>query len=552
MFRAAFFAAVVVLATAQRPVTVNVQGGSITGYAHDAPHYGSVKYLGIPYAEPPVGEKRWESPVLKTDVGQVDAKELTVGCPQECVLPPMICPPKISEDCLFLNVFTPMDAKKGDGLPILFFIHGGNFFQGYGGGVLYDGSYYANNSRVVVVSINYRLGTLGFLTGPTMKGNYGIEDQQTALKWVWRNIENFGGDPTKITLWGQSAGAMSIAIHLSNEVSDPLFKQAILMSEPFTLPFRPTESADIQGYALAKALDCHFLDVACLKSRNVSDVLAAEAKVATELWTDLNSVLHAFTAWAPTINGTGKIVDPTNAMYWGNAQDKPIIIGNVGNEGRVFIWQATRNATTGQDQPMSREQLDALELTVFRDKFLEVHERYPPNSTDNKERATTLATEYIFNCANRKLITNAINLTPGGRKSPIYYYLIDRPMSFAKYVWTSDPECWDFTCHGGDLAFAFAQMYNPGLVPYNATFEPGEIEMSKQYGDFFGSFAHFEQPRSQDMLWEAYDPVKKNMVHFMCNSTDTQTRFEEDTIGPRYDCDWWDTAVNKYNINGAN
>ncbi|KAJ9461745.1 cAMP-regulated D2 protein [Diplonema papillatum] len=552
MLRAAFFAAVAVLATAQRPVTVNVQGGSITGYAHDAPHYGSVKYLGIPYAEPPVGEKRWESPVLKTDVGQVDAKELTVGCPQECVLPPMICPPKISEDCLFLNVFTPMDAKKGDGLPILFFIHGGNFFMGYGGGMLYDGSYYANNSRVVVVSINYRLGTLGFLSGGTVFGNYGIEDQQTALKWVWRNIENFGGDPTKITLWGQSAGAMSVAIHLSSEVSDPLFKQAIMMSEPFTLPYRPPKAANVQALALARALGCDLLNVGCLKQKNVAEILAAEAKVATELWTDLGSVLHAFIPWAPTINGTHDVLDPTNAMYWGKAQDKPVIVGNVGDEGRVFIWQATRNATSGKDEPLTNVQLDALELAVFEEQYPSVHSRYPPTPGDNKDVAAELASNYVFACATRKLVSNAISLTPGGRQTPVYYYLVDRPMSFGQHVWTSDPECLNYTCHGGDLPFAFAQMYNPDLRKAGITFEPGEIAMSKQFGDFFGSFANFEQPRSQAMSWEAYDPAQHNIVHFACNSTSTQTVSERNSVGPRYDCSFWDHRINRYNINGAN
>eukprot|EP01059_Diplonema_ambulator_P005612 TRINITY_DN15389_c0_g1_i1.p1 TRINITY_DN15389_c0_g1~~TRINITY_DN15389_c0_g1_i1.p1 ORF type:complete len:555 (+),score=196.86 TRINITY_DN15389_c0_g1_i1:41-1705(+) len=554
MYRGLLMASLVGVCVGQtNPVKVAVEGGSVTGYEYLAPNVGAVKFLGVPYAEPPVGSRRWESPVMNTRMGEVDAKELNVGCPQECQLPTMICPPKTSEDCLFLNIFTPIGAKAGDKLPVMFFIHGGNFFQGYGGGVLYDGSYYANSSNVIVVSINYRLGALGFLSGVAFKGNYGFEDQQVALKWVNRNIEAFGGDASQVTLWGQSAGAMSTAFHLTNKDSEPLFARAIMMSEPFALPFRPEFSAETQAYAFAKFLNCSNLDPFCMKSRTTAEVLAADLKTATDLWTDLSSVLHAFTPWAPTVNGS-HLVDPTNAFYWGNAQDKPVIVGNVANEGRVFIWQATRNATTGQDQPLTPIQLDALELAVFQEKFGVVHERYPPNSTtDNKERTTTLATEFIFICANRKVLKRSISLAPGGRKSPVYYYLVDRPMSFAKNIWTTDPECDDYTCHGGDLPFAFAQMYNPGVRAYNVTFEPGEIAMSKQFAEYFSSFAKGEQPSSATAgVWNTFNPQTEAAMHFKCNSSVSMTGAEENIIAPRYDCDWWDTAVNMYNHNGPN
>ncbi|KAJ9446133.1 cAMP-regulated D2 protein [Diplonema papillatum] len=534
-----------------RAVTVDVAGGSVTGYAYDS--VGSNKFLGIPYAEPPVGALRWANPVPNTNMGHIDAKALDVGCPQECLLPPMTCPPKTSEDCLFLNVFTPTHPAASS-LPVLFFIHGGDFFQGYGGGVLYDGSYYANQTNTVFVSINYRLGVLGFLSGFAYGGNYGLEDQRVALRWVQTNIARFGGDPGRVTIIGQSAGAMSAAFHLVNPGSADLFHQAIMMSEPFTLPFRPPGSAEVQAHAFARELGCGDYDVACMASRNTSAVMAADLKVAGDLWTDAKSVLLAFCPWVPTINQTGGgWVDPTNAMYWGNVQDKPVIMGNVANEGRVFIWEATRNATGGQEI-LSRTQYDALTLAVFREKAGVVHARYPPNGTDNKPRATTVGSDYIFVCATRKIAVNTIEAkkSVAPRKSPVYHYLIDRPLSFGSKVWIGDPECFDYTCHGGDLPFSFPQMRNPDLRKWNITYAEGEVALAAQVAGFYSSFAHGEQPVAAGASWPALDPAKGNVMHLTCNDTGATSSVRDGFIGQTYDCDWWDTAVNMYNINGPN
>jgi carboxylesterase type B len=116
------------------------------------------------------------------------------------------------------------------------FFHGGNFIQGAGGAPIYNASYFAFTYPVIVVTVNYRLGALGFLASQTLPGNYGFQDQVFALKWVQDTIGTFGGDPGKVTIFGQSAGGTSIACHLTNDESDPLFQQAIMESNPFTIP----------------------------------------------------------------------------------------------------------------------------------------------------------------------------------------------------------------------------------------------------------------------------------------------------------------------------
>ena len=170
-----------------------------------------------------------------------------VGCPQICNLPPGNCPSYgISEDCLYLSIFSPtFPSQDKDGYPVMIWIHGGAFTQGLGNCALYNGSTFAQKDVISVV-INYRLGALGFMASPSMEGNYGIADQRAAMRWVVDNIAGFGGNPQAITLAGQSAGAMSLSVHLVSSKSKGLFQRgkslhfsfAVLRSKNFTFVIR--------------------------------------------------------------------------------------------------------------------------------------------------------------------------------------------------------------------------------------------------------------------------------------------------------------------------
>lgn len=214
------------------------------------------EFRGVPFAKSPVGSLRWALPQRAAPWTQtLDASQDGPGCPQQCVLPKRGCPPTTSEDCLLLNIFTPLpdsdiaveDAQDG-GSPVMVFIHGGNMRQGYAGGPLYDGTHLANTTGVVVVVIQYRLGMLGWLTtNTTMPPNLGLRDQLMALAWVQDNIAAFGGDPSKVTVFGQSAGAVSIAALLGAPASKGLFRAAIMercvvqspaLHEPLLTPCR--------------------------------------------------------------------------------------------------------------------------------------------------------------------------------------------------------------------------------------------------------------------------------------------------------------------------
>ncbi|MEX6508990.1 carboxylesterase/lipase family protein [Jiella sp. M17.18] len=229
-----------------RPVRVEAACGPVCGYEHGR----IVQFLGIPYAEPPLGERRFAAPVPRRHFAETfDADRYGPAAPQRRSMPTPLAKiagaaSEFSEDCLYLNVWTP---DPGGQRPVLVFIHGGAFI--IGSGSQYPGDDLARRGDVVVVTLNYRLGLVGFNAFAEMfpgderfQPNAGLIDQRLALQWVRDNIAAFGGDPGRVTVAGESAGAASVAFHLVSEGSRPLFSQAVLQSGAFNL-FYPRERA---------------------------------------------------------------------------------------------------------------------------------------------------------------------------------------------------------------------------------------------------------------------------------------------------------------------
>src|SRR5215831_2140967 len=220
---------------------VRVDGGLVRGTA-DA---GVSSFLGLPYAAPPTGNLRWRPPQPAAAwTGTKNATAFGPSCPQPTDHNPFLPLGPISEDCLYLNVYTPsLQNHGGDGRPVLVWIHGGGLVQD--GARNYDGTKLAADGTVVV-TINYRLGALGFLAHPALAsrpggpaGNYGLMDQQAALRWVQDNISRFGGDPHKVAIAGQSAGGLSVLAQLVSPGAGGLFQRAIVQSGTFALTHVP-------------------------------------------------------------------------------------------------------------------------------------------------------------------------------------------------------------------------------------------------------------------------------------------------------------------------
>lgn len=245
----AFVAALMLLGATGDPAIVQTDKGAVRGSIVN----GVRVFMGIPFAAPPVGPLRFSAPKPAAAwTGVRDAMQAGPACPQTG--PPV---QNATEDCLFLNVWAPVNASK---LPVLVFLYGGGFVLGTG--AAYDGSLLAATGKVIVVTMNYRNGILGFLANAaldshgTLTGNYGIEDQQTALHWVQRNIGNFGGEPRNVTLGGESAGAMSTCANLAAPNSNGTFVRAIVESGPCAAPLPTLSSTEERQAAIPAQLGC--------------------------------------------------------------------------------------------------------------------------------------------------------------------------------------------------------------------------------------------------------------------------------------------------------
>jgi para-nitrobenzyl esterase len=277
---------------AQQNYVVSVEGGQLQGVPSEAA--GVVVYKGIPYAAPPVGNLRWQAPQPVQPWEGVKVCD-TFGpiAPQPGNKPGTFYgdefywqgTPEESEDCLYLNVWAPANAiGKGAKLPVAMWIHGGAYMNGYGYEVTMDGDQWAKRD-VILVTINYRLGTLGFLSHPELtaeqgqSGNYGTMDQIAALQWVKDNIEAFGGDPSRITIFGQSAGAMSVKTLLVSPLSHNLMAGAIIQSggglnTRGLTPDSSQEQLDAMGKA---AMDkAGLTDLAAMRAASTEEIRAVQ------------------------------------------------------------------------------------------------------------------------------------------------------------------------------------------------------------------------------------------------------------------------------------
>lgn len=290
-------------------------------------------FRGLPYAAPPVGALRWRAPQpAPAWPGTRDASKVGHACPQKrgLSLENGGDPGTLEEDCLYLNVFTP-HVEPGALLPVMVWLHGGALIFGAGGLPLYDGMALSRQG-VVVVTLNYRLGPLGFFVHPAIEReapggvvNFGLLDQIAALQWVKRNIAAFGGDPGNVTLFGQSAGAQSVLALMASPLSRELMQRAIVQSA-YGLPARPRAKARETGVRVASAVGLPGADASAEQLRSVP----AERLAALE-GNDL-SLAPAFIVGDPVVP-----VAPIEAFRAGTQARIPLLIGSNSDETSVAL-----------------------------------------------------------------------------------------------------------------------------------------------------------------------------------------------------------------------
>ncbi|HEX5290261.1 MAG TPA: carboxylesterase family protein, partial [Streptosporangiaceae bacterium] len=311
-------------------------GGAVRGMTVNS----TEEFLGLPYAAPPTGALRWQPPAPPAPWSGVrEAVTFAPHCPQP---PTPFGMASKSEDCLYLNVFAPAHATGN--LPVMVWIHGGAFLVGESND--YDPAALVRRG-VVVVTLNYRLGALGFLADSALasrpggpSGNYGLMDQQAALHWVQRNIRGFGGNPRDVTIFGQSTGGQSVLAQMASPGARGLFTQAIVESGTDELTQAPLATAEAAGAAFAAKVGCAAgtpaSTAACLRSLPVSIIVGNEDSFGYE----------------PDVDGAVLPRSVKTALASGQFNRVPVITGTNHDEYRLFVGYYGTPVTAANYQAM--------------------------------------------------------------------------------------------------------------------------------------------------------------------------------------------------------
>jgi para-nitrobenzyl esterase len=496
MFKLVF--AIVLASLSAHAIDINTRSGVVTGF----PSGTAFVFKGIPYAAPPVGDLRWAAP---QDPVPWKSNRLAYSysskCPQASLANKSIR--FGDEDCLYLNVFRPQNITKP--LPVMVFIHGGGNTVGSAadavmGTQLYDGETLASQN-VIVVTLNYRLGALGFLAHPALKskdgleGNYALLDQIAALKYVRDNIANFGGDPGNVTLFGESAGAINTLALISSPLAKGLFHRAII--ESGFLNDLPLVQAEKQGADFAKAAKCETAE--CLRALSASDVVG--------IYNGMSQA--ALQSAGATIDGVVLKESVLGAMRAGRAMNIPVIIGSNADEMRTLMDAVVPNASLITDQELTK----LLIQNYGAEKAAKIEAEY--RSKDYEKPARRL--EEILGDSFVHCPTREISRALSQYNSQTYRYVFSH---VAENIYLSPYGAG----HGLELPYVFGNM---SMMVYSRA----EFALSQNIRNWWTTFAETGEP---DVLNQpAWKPVAGDAYMNIDTTSGLKTAFRQDR------CEFW-------------
>ncbi|KKN30997.1 hypothetical protein LCGC14_0828460 [marine sediment metagenome] len=474
---------------------INTSTGKIQGYISD----GIQIFKGIPFAEPPIGDLRFKPPVKKQPwEGVLEATEFGPYAYQGFTpLEMFVQEVKEDEDCLCLNIWTPSpDDKKR---PVMVWIHGGAFVTGGGANLTYDGSPLTNRGDVVVVTINYRLGALGFLYIPGVTANAGMLDQIAALNWVQNNIEVFGGDSNNITVFGESAGGCSILTLLAMPAAKGLFHKAIVQSAPVLQPNPTLKSTnDLMNKFGLKAGD-----MMALQNLKVEEIIKAQDEVLAEALEARETEIMGFRPSIDIEGGTLPI-HPLKALMKGEGKNIELLIGCNEEEGELF------SKFNPIFEKLKRENLESEVANLLKSMNLESEsstliQKY---ETARKEilpikpmdLLNAIWTDYIFrisgiNMAEAQILHN----------SNVYFYI---------FTWAS-PQ-YESSCHAVEIVYAFGTLdlieSETGLKWFYGSGPEAKI-ISEKMMDAWIAFARNGNPNNDNIPeWPSYETERRSTM----------------------------------------
>jgi para-nitrobenzyl esterase len=460
-------------AAAQAPI-VSVTSGQIKGVLAD----GITSFKGIPFAAPPMGELRWRAPQpVKpwTDIEQAD--RFAPACVQDPnALQAMGAPPAMSEDCLYLNLWTPARSAH-ERLPVMVWIYGGGFVLGTTSAPTYDGTHLAQKG-VVLVSVAHRVGALGFLADAALSaesphqssGNYGMLDVIAALQWVQANIGKFGGDPSRVTLFGQSSGAGVVAMLAASPLAKGLLQRAI------------SESGGVSGgggpYALPNLHVAETTGKRFLAMLGARDIAAARALPAAAL------VKAQGGAFVPIDDGYVLAGDEYELYRAGRFNDTPLLLGTNSNEGEMLV---PPGATPARFEAQMRAQFGS-----HADAILALY----PHATDAEAEQATRDVERDSVLAWSTWAWARLHSQRGTGKVHLYYF--DR----------RSPQAPRGPTHGAEIGYVFGNLLSPvsgAAYALSGTPGPADAALSELIQSYWVNFAKTGDPNGPGLPpWPAF------------------------------------------------
>jgi para-nitrobenzyl esterase len=473
--------AAVGFAAAPPPLTLSLHSGPIRGFSDD----GVRTFLGIPYAAPPVGKLRWQPP---REVAPWRNVRPTTRFGNSCPQPKRRNDPAYKEDCLYLNVWSPV-GTAGEKLPVMVWIHGGAFNFGSSAQPEYHGRNLAKKG-VVVVTLNYRLGPLGFMAHPLLdkesgdhvSGNYGLLDQIAALKWVQKNIAAFSGDAALVTVFGQSAGSRSVSLLMISPLARGLFHRAISVSggpiigSQYLNPVFNGNKAGVSrmGERMAVLLKCDGAqDVLAAMRAKPADEIVAAANCNTGLF-DKNSIF-----FAPVFDGRVLPSNPWVAYMNGQQHDVPMIVGSTLDEGNLYL---------ANERALTLKRYRAFLQPRFGRRTERTFAMFPAKADSDVRAAVNHFVTVAANAQPARFLARAEEKK--GQRSFLFQFTRRPGTSMAKNLGVH---------HGVDLAYVFGNMTR--AQGYNDI----DFRLSEQIMSYWASFARTGDPNGPGLTdWPVY------------------------------------------------
>ncbi|XP_030830218.1 cholinesterase 1 [Strongylocentrotus purpuratus] len=486
-------------------------------------HGSAAAYTRIPYTEPPLGELRFRRPVPKVIEGDFDATRTSVACPQ-ALQPLFKIDMDMSEDCLTLDVFVP--EPKPLSAAVMVWIHGGGYVVGAGSIPEALPVPLAVMNDVIVVTINYRLNILGFIVlgeEDVSEANVGMLDQRQALVWVQENIAAFGGDPSRVTIFGESAGGMSVSLHVLSPMSKGLFSGAILQSGAVTSQWsygtlaEGEETAFVYGRALNCSQNTHRELAECLRGIPADDIVSYLASNPPEAYT------HAI---RPFVDGEFIPRDPKEMYAAGEVNEVSIMIGCLSEEGTMIIIPPDASLESSDRPVLDKTNYDGLLPVFIRnvDELVKDTAALVYMSPEEMMKAEPEYTDVIVDCMGDFFFLcpsfeAADHLSAAGL--PTYKYIMSHRPSVS--IWGKGMT-WLGATHGEDIAYTFGAPFLLDILDPDQSylltglFNEEEVELAVQVMRYWSNFAKTGNPNIQSKdgepesrypLWEAYSKDNK-------------------------------------------